>query len=114
MTDDAPALLIDAEAILRGSTHLPRNHTTRAAAWLARTALELLVIARLDARGVDARRATMRSQLSCLRILDPEFAGEAGIIWVGLSRCCHHHAYELAPSAAEVKHHLDLLRQHTK
>jgi hypothetical protein len=48
----------------------------------------------------------MRAQLLLLPL--PQFAGpEAALLareaWLGLSRAAHHHAYELAPTAAELR-----------
>jgi hypothetical protein len=47
----------------------------------------------------------MRVQLIFLRTYlgDAELAGRAGHAWSALSRACHHHAYELAPTAAELE-----------
>ena len=46
----------------------------------------------------------MRAQLICLRTYlgDAELAARAGHAWSALSRACHHHPYELAPTAWEL------------
>lgn len=50
-------------------------------------------------------QASTRSKLVVLRSLDTEAAADsAAIAWNRLSRACHVHAFELQPSAAEVKH----------
>jgi hypothetical protein len=105
----AQTLIARARAALDRDTPIPQFHTVRIAAWLGRLALETLVIATLARYGVDAARASMRTRLSCLQILEPELARDAATLWWGLSRCCHHHAYELAPSVTEIEHYLDLL-----
>jgi hypothetical protein len=77
----------------------------RAAALLARQALEL-ALARLwadrpAAAGLD--RSSMRSQLLCLTAyLDPDTATSAAYLYAALSRACHYHLYELAPTATEL------------
>lgn len=45
----------------------------------------------------------MRAQLLCLRELADETTAErASHAWWALSRACHHHPYELSPTAAEL------------
>lgn len=109
----ARALVDRARDVLHRDTSMPRFHAVRIAAWLGRLALETLVTATLDADGIRAADATMRTRLGCLQILEPELAPDAATLWWGLSRCCHHHAYELAPSATEIEHYLDLLAART-
>lgn len=72
------------------------------AAWLARSALEAAVVNRLQALGHDVGQATMGSRLTCLYVLAPGHAAVAEFAWNRLSRACHHHAFELAPTAGEV------------
>jgi hypothetical protein len=77
----------------------------RAAALLARQALELalagLWAARPQTAGVNG--CPMRSQLLCLTAyLDAETATRAAYLYAALSRACHYHSYELAPTAAEL------------
>lgn len=44
-----------------------------------------------------------KSQLACLPFyLDARAAREAAYTWAALSNACHYHAYELAPTAAEL------------
>ena len=46
---------------------------------------------------------TMRSQVLCLTAyLDPGTARRAAYLFAALSRACHYHPYELAPTAAEL------------
>lgn len=46
----------------------------------------------------------MRTQLICLRsyLGDAALAARAGHAWSALRRACHHHPYELAPTAGEL------------
>lgn len=82
----------------------------RAAALLARQAIEAamaeLWAAKRQAAGLS--RARMRSQLLCLTAyLDRGPAGRAAYLFAALSRACHYHPYELAPTAAELLGWLD-------
>ncbi len=86
----------------------------RAAALLARQALEAamgeLWAANRQAAGLSA--ATMRSQELCLTAyLDPSTASRAVYLLAALSRACHYHPYELAPTAAELSGWLDQAAQ---
>lgn len=80
------------------------GHWPRTCALLIRLALE----AALDGYWVrvapTAAVCSMRAQL----LLLPQFADTAVVTraresWLGLSRVAHHHAYELAPTAAELR-----------
>jgi hypothetical protein len=82
----------------------------RAAALLARQALELAVAAlwatRPQAAGLG--KCSMRSQLLCLTAyLGQDTATRAGYLSAALGRACHFHPYELAPTAAELTGWLD-------
>jgi hypothetical protein len=86
----------------------------RAAALLARQALEAamaeLWAANRQAVGLFA--ATMRSQELCLTAyLDPATASRITYLLAALSRACHYHSYELAPTAAELTSWLDQAAQ---
>jgi hypothetical protein len=57
--------------------------------------------------------ATTRAQLVCLPhyLGDGDLAHEIVCTWSALSDACHQHAHELAPTAAELEHHLDAVRR---
>lgn len=80
----------------------------RAAALLARQSLEE-GLDRFWQRSIppmrDASRAT---QLACLDqyLRDPDLVSGIRTAWAALSRACHHHAYELSPTAPELDHWL--------
>lgn len=98
-------LLASARAALDGGLSLPPARVTRAAGLLARTALERLVAGELTRRYPALGGASMRVQLICLSVLAGERIGaEAAWAWNALSSTCHHHAYELTPTAGEVEH----------
>jgi hypothetical protein len=77
----------------------------RAAALLARQALESALDALWVARAPGIEAASARAQLSCLPdyLPDRALAAEVAYTWVVLSAACHHHAYELGPTEAELQ-----------
>lgn len=75
----------------------------RAAALLARQALEKSLADLWAAAAPGTERCSARAQLLCLRrFLDEENAERASFAWSALSRACHHHVYELAPTVDEL------------
>ena len=100
------------EELLAAARHLverPDARTVgawpRAAALLARQALEAAMASlwagRAQAAGL--AKSPMRSQLLCLTaFLDRDTATRAAYLFAALSRACHYHPYELAPTAAEI------------
>ena len=76
----------------------------RVSALLALQALEGGVARLWERRGLDLQGCTMRAQLICLRsyLDDADLATRTSHAWSALSQACHHHAYELAPTAAEL------------
>lgn len=85
----------------------------RIAAFLIRQALEAEVSARCARLIVSIDHPVrMRSRLLVLRALDQSgIAAKAEYAWNALSRACHHHAYELAPTASELQHLLRVVTQ---
>ena len=77
----------------------------RAAALLARRALEASVLGLWGRRALDLEDCSMGAQLICLRTYlgDAELAARANHAWSALNRACHHHNYELAPTAWELE-----------
>jgi hypothetical protein len=77
----------------------------RAAALLARQALEAAMATLWAARpqATELSECSMRSQLLCLTAyLDQDTATRAAYLSAALSRACHYHSYELAPTATEL------------
>src|SRR5262249_39552838 len=75
----------------------------RAAALLARQALEESVRETLRRRAPGTELVSARAQLLCLPTYAPDAAAaDARYLWGVLSRACHHHPYELAPTANEL------------
>lgn len=54
-------------------------------------------------------RASRATQLACLEqyLRDTELVRGVRVAWASLSRACHHHPYELAPTAPELERWLD-------
>jgi hypothetical protein len=77
----------------------------RAAALLALQALEDGLARLWERCTLDLRCCSVPTQLICLRsyLDDPRLAARAGHAWAALHRACHHHAYELAPTAGELE-----------
>lgn len=97
-------------AVLNGTHAIPTAHVSRAAALLARQALEDSINDLCDSAGASMRTARTRSRLVSLRILvGNEVADLAAVAWGSLSNVCHHHAYELTPTAGEIQHLIDLV-----
>jgi hypothetical protein len=112
MTDNNDAavssLLIQARAILLGQHPVPRNQAARAAAVITRQALEASVRELCSGWGIADPRVNMRSKLVVMRFLGDDTTAElAATAWWGLSNACHHHAYELTPTSAEIQHLID-------
>ncbi len=77
----------------------------RAAALLARQALEQAMASlwAAEPQAAGLSESSMRSQLLCLTAyLDPDTATRAAYLAAALSRACHYHPYELAPTAPEL------------
>lgn len=75
-----------------------------ACALLIRLALEAGLDEYWTVKEPSARACSMRAQLLLLpQFADREAALMAREAWLGLSRAAHHHAYELAPTAPELR-----------
>lgn len=75
----------------------------RAAAFLGRQALEESLDRFWDETAPVLRRASRATQTARLpQFLDADLAADVRVAWFALSRACHHHAYEIAPTAPEL------------
>lgn len=107
------AALDQADALLAGELPV-RVHSVRAAAWIARAALETTLVELVRAKGCDPGTASARTMLGCVESLyiedDPQIAASAQYAWDRLSEASHHHAYELAPTHVEVESFVGVVR----
>lgn len=103
------AFLVEAERLLGQGSGQP-GAWPRASVWLTRLALESALDELWADRLPQARGAPMRAQLLLLpHHVDEAVATRARQAWLGLSRAAHHHAFELAPTAAELRDwHVDV------
>jgi hypothetical protein len=105
---DPRELLEAADNLLARPPDSMAGRWPRAVALLARQAVEgsLFDFWREIHPGVEA--APMRAQLLVLRSeVTANLAAEAEYAWAALSRACHHHPYELVPTAEELGRWLD-------
>lgn len=77
----------------------------RAAALLARQALEQGLGQYWRSKGLNLGMLATRPQLICLQAYfpDADLAGRASHTWSALSQACHHHPYELPASHSELE-----------
>lgn len=103
-------LLAAARSLIRRPDATTIGVWPHAAALLARQALEQSIKALWSAspQAAELSGCSMRSQLLCLAAYaDQATATRAAYLAAALSRACHYHPYELAPTAAELTRWLD-------
>lgn len=85
----------------------------RAAALLARQALEQGLDQFWRGKGVKLDGLATKPQLICLRsyLADREVAAKANDAWSNLTRACHHHPYELGVGQEELKTWLEAVAE---
>ena len=102
----AETYLLNAVALMTKPATGTRGLWPRATSWLLRLALE----AALDrywqqvAPSVAACRSRRAQLLMLRRYTSADMASRAAYLWWALSRAGHHHGYELAPTATELRH----------
>jgi len=107
----ADELLAESDRLL--STVVPgtRGRWPRACAWLTRLALEQALDEYWFRVLPEAVNCGVRPQLLILpQYASPSTTALATEAWFGLARATHHHAYDLAPTAAELRRWHDLVR----
>ncbi|GAA1256242.1 hypothetical protein GCM10009609_19240 [Pseudonocardia aurantiaca] len=88
-----------------------RGTWPRWAVWLIRLAVEHELDALWARRSPEVVGCSRRAQLLALGVvLDSETQHRVAELWNTLSRAAHHHHYELAPTAAELRGWLDEAR----
>lgn len=108
-----PDDLLDATDRLLDASSLPLGARTRAAALLARRALEEAVDDALRRTGADPTEASLAGRMLALgaMISDEGLARRGFATWHALSEACHHHGYELPPSTAELSSRIGTVRE---
>ena len=96
-------LLEQVRILLRFSDPSTAGVWPRATALLARQALESGLDDLWHRRAPSLAGCSLKAQLLCLpSYIDSDAAQRAAHTWVVLSRACHHHPYELSPTADEL------------
>ena len=106
LADAAERVLVDPSDALFGCW-------ARASALLARQSLETAMDQLWRTRAPLVMQCSTTAQLLVLPsyLRDQEAARDAGYAWSALSRACHHHAYELPPTASELRSLIGLTRR---
>ena len=106
LADAAERVLVDPGDVLFGCW-------ARASALLARQSLETAMDRLWRTRAPLVVHCSTTSQLLVLPsyLRDQEAARDASYAWSALSRACHHHAYELPPTASELRSLIALTRR---
>ena len=111
------SLATDLLAAARGLIEQREAATTglwpRAAAVLARQALELSIRALWLQRAPGLESCSLRAQLLCLDeyLRDENVAATTRQAWAALSRACHHHPYEIDPTVEELRYWIDAVER---
>ena len=80
-----------------------KGRWSRVAAMLGRQALEDAMKRLWVATAPGVQDSSMRAQLLCLgAYADDELADRVSYAYAELTRACHHHPYELSPTAGEI------------
>jgi len=104
MSHEARRRLAVADRILREPDLVEAGAWPRACTWLIRLALEHALDDYWAAHRPEVTSASRRAQLLTLtRTVDADLGLRGTELWHVLSRAAHHHAYELAPTAAELR-----------
>jgi hypothetical protein len=106
LADAAEQVLADPGDVLFGCW-------ARASALLARQSLETAMDLLWRKRAPLVAQCSTTAQLLVLPsfLRDQEAARDASYAWSALSRACHHHAYELPPTASELRSLIALTRR---
>jgi hypothetical protein len=104
-------LLEAAERLVREASSETSGMWPRAAALLARQALETAMKIRISTRIGRVEELSFQSQLLCLHdFTDADTARRTAAVWSALTTATHHHGYELPPTAAALEGWLDAAR----
>lgn len=106
---DPTATLRDARIVLDNAGAMGSPGWARGVVLLARQALEEAVSAFWMRRAPGTERANGKARFVALRFYvdDPDLPRRAHQTWAALSDATHHHGYELAPTAVELRAWVD-------
>ncbi len=102
---NAIELVALARTVLDGGVDMRAGRWSRAVALLTRQALEAALDEVWAARQPAIAACSARAQLLCLPTYleqDAELAERVAWTWWAITRACHFHPYELAPTAGEL------------
>lgn len=104
-------LVAEARALVERHESATAGLWPRAAAALARQALELAMRDLWRHRAPGVELLPFRAQFLCLGeyVRSKQIAATALQTWTALSRTCHHHPYEVEPSADELRHWIGMV-----
>jgi hypothetical protein len=113
LSDSPEKLLSAARSLLERPDARTAGLWPRAAAHLARQALELLLDEFWRTKAPGTENTSTRAQLICLSsyLGGNGLASRVAFAWNALSHACHHHAYELAPTASELRLSLEVAQE---
>ena len=109
MSDNAAALLAEARRLVVTPSPELGGASPRAVALLTRQALEIALDDFWRWKAPGAQAASRAAQLLCLStfLKNDALASEIRFSWYRLSKACHHHVYELAPTTDELSPRLE-------
>jgi hypothetical protein len=112
-SDNPGALVTAARSLLLRPDPRTAGIWPRGAALLARQALESALEELWQRRAPGLEQCSARAQLLCLPeyLRQGDLAERVAYAWSGLSRACHHHAYELPPTAAELESWIEIVEE---
>lgn len=92
-----------ADQLLREPEMVDRAVWPRACTWLIRLAVEHAVDAYWSRHRPEMAVPNRKAQFIVLRHREPDLGPAVAELWSRLSGAAHHHAYELAPTADELR-----------
>ncbi len=101
---NAEQILAETDRLLRDEVRGTRGLWPRACVWMLRLALETALAEVWARTRPEIARVPTRAQLLVLpTVVGDEVGQRVNHLWVTLSSVGHHHSYELAPTAAELR-----------
>jgi hypothetical protein len=116
VSDNAAVLLVEARRLLVTPSPELGGASPRAVAFLTRQALEIALDDFWRWKAPGAQAASRAAQLVCLStfLKNDALASELRFSWYRLTKACHHHGYELAPTPDELSPTLECVARFLK